>query len=228
MNLQIGSCIGTPRWHIKRLVRGLKPPSKAPVAQLDRAPDYESGGQRFESFRARHFLRKHQSIQALTTCRSELTTHVACLMRPQAGPLFAVNLKSTVQFPAVPSLDASQAPCWLPSFGRLAIDAGPGGTRSQPECGPMSRFPAQTPWKRERKRGCRPEAILRTFHVPEMCECSPSQSAMLFNSASSRSRVSVGAWGSRCTLRAISRPACRSALRSTRATRAPSIRKGRT
>ena len=27
---------------------------QAPVAQLDRAPDYESGGQRFESFRARH------------------------------------------------------------------------------------------------------------------------------------------------------------------------------
>ena len=26
----------------------------APVAQLDRAPDYESGGRRFESFRARH------------------------------------------------------------------------------------------------------------------------------------------------------------------------------
>ena len=29
---------------------------RAPVAQLDRAPDYESGGQRFESFRARHYL----------------------------------------------------------------------------------------------------------------------------------------------------------------------------
>src|SRR5215218_5842629 len=29
--------------------------TRAPVAQLDRAPDYESGGQRFESFRARHF-----------------------------------------------------------------------------------------------------------------------------------------------------------------------------
>ena len=28
----------------------------APVAQLDRAPDYESGGQRFESFRLRHSL----------------------------------------------------------------------------------------------------------------------------------------------------------------------------
>ena len=27
----------------------------APVAQLDRAPDYEFGGRRFESFRARHF-----------------------------------------------------------------------------------------------------------------------------------------------------------------------------
>ncbi len=29
----------------------------APVAQLDRAPDYESGGQEFESLRARQFLR---------------------------------------------------------------------------------------------------------------------------------------------------------------------------
>src|SRR6201991_3768196 len=28
----------------------------APVAQLDRAPDYESGGQEFESLRARQFL----------------------------------------------------------------------------------------------------------------------------------------------------------------------------
>jgi hypothetical protein len=35
----------------------------APVAQLDRAPDYESGGQRFESFRARHFF------QRLSYCR---------------------------------------------------------------------------------------------------------------------------------------------------------------
>src|SRR5205807_8469632 len=29
----------------------------APVAQLDRAPDYESGGQEFESLRARHFIK---------------------------------------------------------------------------------------------------------------------------------------------------------------------------
>ena len=33
----------------------------APVAQLDRAPDYESGGQRFESFRARHLL--HDNLE---------------------------------------------------------------------------------------------------------------------------------------------------------------------
>src|SRR5690606_6053206 len=33
-----------------------RPPS-APVAQLDRAPDYESGGRRFESFRARHLFK---------------------------------------------------------------------------------------------------------------------------------------------------------------------------
>src|SRR5215210_9150645 len=38
------------------LCRGLAVPGdRAPVAQLDRAPDYESGGRRFESFRARHF-----------------------------------------------------------------------------------------------------------------------------------------------------------------------------
>src|SRR5579872_3504762 len=35
--------------------RACRFPASAPVAQLDRAPDYESGGQRFESFRARHF-----------------------------------------------------------------------------------------------------------------------------------------------------------------------------
>ena len=30
--------------------------ARAPVAQLDRAPDYESGGQEFESLRARQQL----------------------------------------------------------------------------------------------------------------------------------------------------------------------------
>jgi hypothetical protein len=36
----------------------LRRPRHAPVAQLDRARDYESRGQRFESFRARHFRKK--------------------------------------------------------------------------------------------------------------------------------------------------------------------------
>ncbi len=34
----------------------------APVAQLDRAPDYESGGQEFESLRARHSFQRLTSI----------------------------------------------------------------------------------------------------------------------------------------------------------------------
>src|SRR5271154_1811963 len=37
----------------RHLSRAAQP---APVAQLDRAPDYESGGQEFESLRARHHL----------------------------------------------------------------------------------------------------------------------------------------------------------------------------
>ncbi len=34
----------------------------APVAQLDRAPDYESGGRRFESFRARQILPQNEIL----------------------------------------------------------------------------------------------------------------------------------------------------------------------
>src|ERR1019366_868574 len=39
------------------------PPPDAPVAQLDRAPDYESGGWRFESFRARQPLPAHAPLR---------------------------------------------------------------------------------------------------------------------------------------------------------------------
>ena len=35
---------------------------KAPVAQLDRAPDFESGCREFESLRARHSLSKYFQI----------------------------------------------------------------------------------------------------------------------------------------------------------------------
>jgi hypothetical protein len=39
----------------RRALRPEMSAKNAPVAQLDRAPDYESGGQEFESLRARHF-----------------------------------------------------------------------------------------------------------------------------------------------------------------------------
>ncbi len=42
---------------------------RAPVAQLDRAPDYESGGQRFESFRARHFSSVNQQVKCRRVLR---------------------------------------------------------------------------------------------------------------------------------------------------------------
>ena len=38
-------------------------PQNAPVAQLDRAPDYESGGREFESLRARHFAVRRASVR---------------------------------------------------------------------------------------------------------------------------------------------------------------------
>jgi hypothetical protein len=42
--------------------------TRAPVAQLDRAPDYESGGQRFESFRARHFHQEFTTPEGGEEC----------------------------------------------------------------------------------------------------------------------------------------------------------------
>src|ERR1700730_3004182 len=48
----------------KRAVRPDAPAKNAPVAQLDRALDYESRGQEFESLRARHFNETDQlSVQ---------------------------------------------------------------------------------------------------------------------------------------------------------------------
>jgi hypothetical protein len=48
-----------------------RPADQAPVAQLDRAPDYESGGQRFESFRARHFFQRLKAYR-LEACFPEI------------------------------------------------------------------------------------------------------------------------------------------------------------
>ena len=50
--------------------RAPRPAKNAPVAQLDRAPDYESGGQEFESLRARHFNPKAQKVTSARETRS--------------------------------------------------------------------------------------------------------------------------------------------------------------
>jgi hypothetical protein len=44
------------------LVKLISDYSNAPVAQLDRAPDYGSGGLEFESLRARHLHLKKRSV----------------------------------------------------------------------------------------------------------------------------------------------------------------------
>ena len=50
-------CCGfADRLPLPRSMHRLRRP-KAPVAQLDRAPDYESGGREFESCPVRHFTR---------------------------------------------------------------------------------------------------------------------------------------------------------------------------
>ena len=46
---------------------GAKADRKAPVAQLERAPDYESGGREFESLRARQYDQRLASISQLGT-----------------------------------------------------------------------------------------------------------------------------------------------------------------
>jgi hypothetical protein len=46
--------------------------ASAPVAQLDRAPDYESGGQEFESLRARHQLIDIDSEFLRDFCRLDI------------------------------------------------------------------------------------------------------------------------------------------------------------
>src|SRR6266700_8144402 len=66
----------------------------APVAQLDRAPDYESGGQEFESLRARHFGTKLSTpkaavfaLEAATSVRSN--TLFEPMMRSSFASIFA-------------------------------------------------------------------------------------------------------------------------------------------
>src|SRR3954469_15091852 len=63
----------------------------APVAQLDRAPDYESGGQEFESLRARQYLAEVQpdvSLLGGPNCADMKVYRVrGCARRSRAGAL---------------------------------------------------------------------------------------------------------------------------------------------
>src|SRR3712207_2191900 len=72
----------------------------APVAQLDRAPDYESGGQRFESFRARHF-----GLQARTPSTAASTPEGGGLRSEQVAP----QLTNASLFPVHDSFTARRA-----------------------------------------------------------------------------------------------------------------------
>ena len=57
----------------------------APVAQLDRAPGYELGGRRFESFRARHTPRKSRRFPSAFLLRACLGRFGRRRMSPQCG-----------------------------------------------------------------------------------------------------------------------------------------------
>ena len=68
---------------------------RAPVAQLDRAPDYESGGQRFESFRARHFLSVATYLATIFTVLRLYATYSTGDFIPgssMVGPFLHVNI----------------------------------------------------------------------------------------------------------------------------------------
>jgi hypothetical protein len=65
------SALSHPSGAVRRLRAGFGPPTlfakHAPVAQLDRASDYESEGRTFESFRARHkFINHINTLEAVS------------------------------------------------------------------------------------------------------------------------------------------------------------------
>ena len=60
---------------------------RAPVAQLDRAPDYESGGRTFESFRARHFFQQLKLFGILSNSLGWRRRFLSCAVGIQRIPL---------------------------------------------------------------------------------------------------------------------------------------------
>src|SRR5262245_47010896 len=84
-------------------VGGSRAKRSAPVAQLDRAPDYESGGRRFESFRARQDLsrftcfRKQVSKQVWEIARC-VSFHLMQLPTLDVGATSLGNEEASISF----------------------------------------------------------------------------------------------------------------------------------
>ncbi len=81
---------------------------QAPVAQLDRAPDYESGGQEFESLRARQFLRyktEHAKSRRFCTRSGDKRTQQYAF-RTHDAKFFRIDLR---EFPEVITPRSSRA-----------------------------------------------------------------------------------------------------------------------
>jgi hypothetical protein len=107
--------------------------TRAPVAQLDRAPDYESGGRRFESFRARHFrltaepMRKplFLAILSLSACTSPGGPYPS--LRPRAAEAIDPRVE-----PARPINGRPVAPALAAQLGALVAQARAGDTAFGP------------------------------------------------------------------------------------------------
>src|SRR5690348_6974350 len=107
--------------------------TRAPVAQLDRAPDYESGGQRFESFRARHFPFRVEPMRSLPFVA--LLAVTACTSAggpyPSLRPRAAEAIDPRVE-PARPVNDRPVAPALAAQLGALVAQARDGDAAFRP------------------------------------------------------------------------------------------------
>lgn len=75
-------------------------PTCAPVAQLDRALDYESRGQRFESFRARQFTFSYRSIECSFAFAVEVVDIFLNIFRPASIFVLCIRHRSAQFLPA--------------------------------------------------------------------------------------------------------------------------------
>ena len=95
------------RTHCTADAHWLYPCGRAPVAQLDRAPDYESGGLGFESLRVRHYFLYLVGYLSMRVCGSAL---VACQSAMIASGWMTSSLRSLGAFKVTAQVSA---PCRL-------------------------------------------------------------------------------------------------------------------